>query len=98
MKTELETVEGLRELLAAPRGKQRAAVEAAVQVLRGGGNGPLLLTASPAARRLGISRACLYGWLRRGLLKPVGGLTGARLRFSAAELDRLAAGGAAGVR
>jgi len=98
MKAELETVEGLRELLAAPRGKQRAAVEAAVNVLRGGGNGPLLLTASPAARRLGISRACLYGWLRRGLLRPVGGLTGARQRFSTSDLDRLASGGSAGGR
>jgi len=85
--------DGVREILTAPKRKQAEMIEAALRVGRGDVRGPLLVTAGGAARRLGVSRSCIYSWCKRGLLKPVGGLAGARQRFSTADLDKLAAGG-----
>lgn len=85
--------DGVREILTAPKRKQAEMIEAALRVGRGEGAGPLLVTASGAARRLGVSRSCIYSWQKRGILRPIGGLTGARQRFSTADLDKLATGG-----
>ncbi len=89
----VDVADGMRAILIASKPKQAEMIEAALCAGRGEGRGPLLLTASPAARRVGVSRSCFYSWLTKGLVKPVSGLTGVRMRFSTADLDKLAAGG-----